>query len=206
MNPNREELIFGLALTKPANDRAVFFDRECEGDPVLRQRLEALLAARDAPDERIRPVGHAQSRSRISYLVVLTPKSACALSCAFDEMMKATHLYLLGPARICATVVLFLFSVPLSAQTPDKVDFEQDVQPLLRQNCVSCHGPKKQKAGMRLDRRSSLLKKFSRRVVPGSSENSMVYHRLVGEDFGPQMPPTGPLRPEQIAVIKAWID
>ncbi len=59
---------------------------------------------------------------------------------------------------------------------------------------------------MRLDRRSSVLKKFSRRVVPGNSENSMVYHRLAGEDFGPQMPPTGALHPEQIAVIKAWID
>jgi len=103
-------------------------------------------------------------------------------------------------------VVLLLFPGMLSAQTPDKVGFEKDVQPLLRQNCVSCHGPKKQKAGMRLDRRSSMLKKFSRRVVPGSSENSIVYHRLVGDDFGPQMPPTGPLRPEQIAVIKAWID
>lgn len=59
---------------------------------------------------------------------------------------------------------------------------------------------------MRLDRRSSALKKFSRRVVPGSSEYSMVYDRMAGEDFGPQMPPTGALRLEQIALIKAWID
>jgi len=51
MNPNREELIFGLALTKPANERAAFLDRECAGDAALRQRLEALLAAHDEPDE-----------------------------------------------------------------------------------------------------------------------------------------------------------
>ena len=113
---------------------------------------------------------------------------------------------LLRVVRVCVTLVLVLFSGALSAQTPNKVDFEKDVEPLLRQNCVSCHGPKKQKGGMRLDRRSSMLKKFSRRVVPGNSKNSMVYHRLVGEDSGPRMPPTGPLRPEQIAVIKAWID
>jgi ankyrin repeat protein len=119
--------------------------------------------------------------------------------------MKATH-HLTVAVRVCAPLVLSLFSGMLSAQTPVKLDFEKDVQPLLRQNCVSCHGPKKQKAGMRLDRRSSTLKKFSRRVVPGNSENSILYHRLVGEDFGPQMPPSGPLRPEQIAVIKAWID
>jgi hypothetical protein len=51
MNPNHEELIFGLALTKPAAERAAFLDRECAGDAALRQRLEALLAAHDAPDE-----------------------------------------------------------------------------------------------------------------------------------------------------------
>jgi hypothetical protein len=95
-------------------------------------------------------------------------------------------------SRFFVVALGLLFSCGgLSAQTPDKVDFEKDVQPLLRQNCVSCHGPKKQKGGMRLDRRSSMLKKFSRRVVPGNSANSIVYHRLVGEDFGPQMPPTG---------------
>ena len=58
---------------------------------------------------------------------------------------------------------------------------------------------------MRLDRRSSVMKSFSRRVVPGSSSNSFLYYRLIGE-YGAQMPPTGALRPEQIATIKAWID
>src|SRR6202161_1342802 len=102
---------------------------------------------------------------------------------------------------LSALFVCVIFSGSLAAQVT--VDFSEDVQPLIRQNCLGCHGPKKQKAGMRLDRRSSALKPFSRRVVPGSSENSMLYHRLAGEDAGPQMPPTGALRPEQIAVIKA---
>src|SRR5208337_1248017 len=51
MNPNHEELVFGLALTKPANERAAFLDRECVGDVALRQRLEVLLVAHDAPAE-----------------------------------------------------------------------------------------------------------------------------------------------------------
>src|SRR4029077_3684806 len=45
-----------------------------------------------------------------------------------------------------------------------------------------------------------------RRVVPGSSENSFLYHRLAGSDFGLQMPPTGARRPEQVQIIKAWIE
>ena len=50
------------------------------------------------------------------------------------------------------------------------------------------------------------MKAFTRRIVPGSSANSFVYYRIAGDSFGPQMPPTGALRPEQIATIKAWID
>ncbi|HSA00229.1 MAG TPA: serine/threonine-protein kinase, partial [Candidatus Paceibacterota bacterium] len=48
--PTREEALFALALTKPPADRAAFLDRECAGDAVLRQRLDALLAAHDQPD------------------------------------------------------------------------------------------------------------------------------------------------------------
>ncbi|PYV13149.1 MAG: hypothetical protein DMG07_15330, partial [Acidobacteria bacterium] len=59
---------------------------------------------------------------------------------------------------------------------------------------------------MRLDRKSSVIKSGFRRVVPGSSENSFLYHRLTGSEYGMQMPPSGPLGPEQITTIKAWID
>jgi ankyrin repeat protein len=76
--------------------------------------------------------------------------------------------------------------------------------PILRQNCAPCHGPAQQSGGMRLDRRSVVLGR--RGVVPGSSENSFLYYRISGNDFGLQMPPTGPLRPEQIQTIKTWID
>jgi N-acyl-D-amino-acid deacylase len=91
-------------------------------------------------------------------------------------------------------------------QTPAKIDFARELQPLLRENCFDCHGPSKQKAGLRLDRKSSVMKAFSRRVLPGSSANSMVYHRLIGSEYGPQMPPKGELHPDAIATIKAWID
>ena len=50
MNPNREELLFQLALTKSADERAEFLDRECRGDAALRARLEALLTAHEQPD------------------------------------------------------------------------------------------------------------------------------------------------------------
>jgi len=92
----------------------------------------------------------------------------------------------------------------LSAQPAAKVDFEHDVLPILRQNCVGCHGPAVQSSGMRLDRKSAVMGR--RGVVPGSSDNSFLYQRISGSDFGMQMPPTGALRPEQIKTMKTWID
>lgn len=98
-------------------------------------------------------------------------------------------------------------SAPIFAQVPAKVDFAHDVQPILRQNCIGCHGPNMQKNGMRVDQRSSVMKPGSRRVMPGSVENSFLYHRIAGpSEFGIQMPPTGPLKPEQIETIKRWIE
>jgi hypothetical protein len=51
MNPNREELLFQLALLKPIAERAEFLDRECGDDAALQARIGALLAAHDEPDE-----------------------------------------------------------------------------------------------------------------------------------------------------------
>src|SRR5437868_6500374 len=92
------------------------------------------------------------------------------------------------------------------AQAPPAIDFGRDVLPIFRQNCMGCHGPSQQINGLRLDRRSSVFKPGLRRVVPGSSENSFLYHRLIGNEYGLQMPPTGSLRSEQISTIKTWID
>ena len=107
---------------------------------------------------------------------------------------------------VAATAAVGLCLVPGVFSQSAKVDFARDVQPLFRQNCIGCHGPAKQNNGLRVDRRSSVLKPGARRVVPGNSENSFLYHRLAGSDFGMQMPPTGALRPEQIQLIKAWIE
>ena len=92
------------------------------------------------------------------------------------------------------------------AQTPEKVEFSRDVLPILRQNCTVCHGPTQQISGLRIDRRSSMMKAVDRRIIPGNSGSSRLFLRLTGSEFGPQMPPTGALPPDQIATIRKWID
>jgi ankyrin repeat protein len=97
--------------------------------------------------------------------------------------------------------------VSFSAQAPTKVDFARDVQPLLRQYCIGCHGPSQQMNGFRLDRRLDAFRGGTSVVIgPGNSEGSKLYQRLIGSAFGQQMPPTAALSPDKIGVIKAWID
>jgi ankyrin repeat protein len=87
------------------------------------------------------------------------------------------------------------------------VDFVRDVQPILRQSCYGCHGPTEQQSNFRLDRRRDAMRGGTGPVIgPGNSEASRLFLRLTGNEYGPQMPPTGALNPNQIATIKAWID
>src|SRR5437588_5386324 len=110
----------------------------------------------------------------------------------------------MGKTRLARLSTCAFAAGILSAQSPATVDFARDVVPILRQNCIGCHGPSQQISGLRLDRRSAVLSRKG--VVPGSSANSFLYHRISGTEYGMQMPPTGPLRAEQISTLKTWID
>ena len=82
-----------------------------------------------------------------------------------------------GLFAILAALVLFARSD--SAQQPAPaaaVDFVRDVQPILRDNCYSCHGPERQSNGLRLDRRhSAMLGGTQPAIGPGSSQSSRLY-------------------------------
>lgn len=113
---------------------------------------------------------------------------------------------LVGVGSIAAAAAA-LFSTVQHAQQPARVDFARDVQPILRQQCYTCHGPNEQKNGLRLDRRTDAMRGGTIAVIgPGNAAGSRLYHRLIGSEFGTQMPPTGPLSASEIATIKQWID
>lgn len=107
------------------------------------------------------------------------------------------------------TLVLCCCVLPvrLHAQAAPKVDFGRDVQPIFKTYCIGCHGPTQQMNGFRLDRRSDAMRGGTIAVIgPGNSAGSRLYQRLIGDQYGLQMPPTGPLPQEKIDIIKAWID
>ena len=52
-----------------------------------------------------------------------------------------------------AITLLLLTAAGLSAA----VDFDREIRPLLQDRCVECHGPKKNKADLRLDAKTYAL-------------------------------------------------
>ena len=83
--------------------------------------------------------------------------------------------------------------------------FEQNVRPLLAENCYSCHGDKKQKGGLRLDSLEAILKggESGPAVVAGKPEESLIVEAINYE--GLEMPPNGKLGPEKVAVLTRWV-
>ncbi len=93
-----------------------------------------------------------------------------------------------------------------SAQTP--VSFSKDIQPILEQNCLNCHGQSMQSSRLDLSTREGAMRGGARwpAIVPGQAEDSFVYRLVAGLDK-PAMPLNGnKLTDAQIATIKNWID
>jgi ankyrin repeat protein len=108
---------------------------------------------------------------------------------------------------LAVAIIFCAFSATVSSQVSNKVDFRRDVQPLLKQYCIECHGPSKQMHGFRLDRRADAMRGGTIvMITKGNSAGSRLYQKLIGNQYGPQMPLTGPLSQAQIDIIKTWID
>src|SRR5436190_20509185 len=102
---------------------------------------------------------------------------------------------------ICAAAPFaFAAEVNLPPAANIKIDFQKDVWPIFAQKCHSCHGPKQQQSGLRLDKRQNALRggDYGPVIVAGKSAESKLILRLVGGDGGLQMPPTGALSSEEI--------
>ncbi len=93
-----------------------------------------------------------------------------------------------------------------SLKTPP--DFARDVLPLIENQCLRCHSAAAQKGGLVMDTQQDLLQGGEHGAVltPGDSKSSRLVQMLEGTRT-PTMPDKGkPLRPEDIAIFKAWID
>ncbi|QGJ68847.1 Secreted protein containing planctomycete cytochrome C domain [Planctomycetales bacterium 10988] len=96
-----------------------------------------------------------------------------------------------------------------SVSAAEKVDFEQEIAPILEEGCQFCHGEDAQESGFRLDGLAYLLKGGDSgfaAVVPGKPEQSYLLDAIRHADEAIAMPPYEDKLPqEQIDLIARWI-
>jgi mono/diheme cytochrome c family protein len=89
-------------------------------------------------------------------------------------------------------------------------DAVAEARSILTANCQKCHGPTKQKGGLRFDSREGLLAKGdsgSPAITPGKAASSEVIRRVTAKDAAERMPSEGAaLTAAQIDTLRKWID
>ena len=90
-----------------------------------------------------------------------------------------------------------------------KVDFAEDVKPILAKSCTICHANGKSKGGFNMDHIHSFVGggDSGPAVVSGDSGKSLLVELLLSNDPDERMPVKGdPLSLEEVAIIRTWID
>ncbi|HEU0124508.1 MAG TPA: PSD1 and planctomycete cytochrome C domain-containing protein [Bryobacteraceae bacterium] len=87
------------------------------------------------------------------------------------------------------------------------VTFAHDIKPLLENRCLKCHGPAMQLGKLDLRDRASAMRGAGKGAVltPGDPEKSPLYRHVAGLDK-PRMPMDGPLKADEIAAVRIWIE
>lgn len=91
----------------------------------------------------------------------------------------------------------------------DTLDFQRQLAPIFRDYCIACHGPEKQKSGLRLDTLEGLLRggESGESLLPSHGiESSHLLQRLRSTEDGFRMPPEDrSLDEAEISLIERWL-
>ena len=115
------------------------------------------------------------------------------------------------PSRMAAALCLAATVqslAPLFAAEAAPLSYNQDIRPILVENCFGCHGADSagRKADLRLDDRDAAVE--SGAIAPGDPDSSVALDRIFSEDPEEVMPPPSikkVLSPEQKELLKRWI-
>lgn len=121
--------------------------------------------------------------------------------------MSISNVRVLSSRFICAmnaAAALFLASECIGQE----ISFRKQVQPLLANKCLACHGPdgNAREADLRLDTEAG-AKEFA--IEPGNADDSELIARIESDDPDSVMPPIGhgkALNREEKKLLRDWIN
>src|SRR5688572_23350051 len=106
-------------------------------------------------------------------------------------------------------LICILFCTPLAAAEAG-IDFDRQIQPIFQRSCIKCHGPEKQKGGLRLDRSKDAmgaLDSGKQAIIPAKPNESELVRRVTTADPDDRMPPkSDPLPAAEIQLLRSWIE
>ena len=88
-------------------------------------------------------------------------------------------------------------------QAAEPPNYEKEIAPLLKQQCVKCHGPAKREGKLDLSVAAAIVRggKQGPALVPHDIAASLIWQRVEADE----MPPETPLTDKEKALLKAWI-
>ncbi|MCA9245828.1 MAG: PD40 domain-containing protein [Planctomycetales bacterium] len=125
------------------------------------------------------------------------------------------------PLLVLAAFALAYAAAPAAAEPIEvaavahegAVDFEKEILPILRKNCLACHNASDAESDLVLETPATILKggSIGPGVVPGKSAESLLLQVSAHQD-DPVMPPEDNdrgatnLTPQELGLLKLWID
>ncbi len=106
------------------------------------------------------------------------------------------------------TAVWLVLALLVTPGRADELRFNQDIRPILAENCFPCHGPDSaaRKADLRLDQRDAAVDMGA--ISPGDPEGSELLRRIQSDDPEEAMPPASSkkvLTDAQKELLQRWI-
>lgn len=121
------------------------------------------------------------------------------------------------PATPVLAILLCVTTLPVLGQSskipsPDQLDFDRDIRPILSNTCYTCHGPdaNKRATELRFDVEASVFGDHEEPVVVrGKPTESALIARITSGDPDYRMPPVDSkqqLSEQQIGLLKRWVE
>lgn len=129
-------------------------------------------------------------------------------------LLPAVGLFILLPALGDAQDAKESKPVPpvkiVKLDRKDQVAYEKDIEPILINKCAFCHSGNLKEGKLDMGSYETLLKggKRGASITAGKADESLLYKLSTRAGMKPIMPPKSeePLSPEELALIKLWID
>jgi WD40 repeat protein len=93
------------------------------------------------------------------------------------------------------------------------INYEKEILPFLKDNCIACHNKTTTKAGLNMETPDLMIKggENGKGIEAGAGAKSLIFQAAAG-DWDSEMPPKGnkvgavPLDEAELALLKQWID